>query len=422
MLKDILSAQKREKEKIVNRNYVERNLLADAERWRDSELIKIILGPRRAGKSVFAISLLRDLKYAYINFDDPSLVDVPIDLEGLLEGLHGVYGDFTYVLFDEIQNLPKWELYAGKLYREGYNLVLTGSNAKLLSQELSTHLTGRHIPIEILPFSFNEYLKSKGIFEGNNSNRLTNLSLLSQFARTGGYPEVVVKGEDPREYLSVLFDSILFKDVVQRHKVRYTGHVAKLANFLLNNVTAPYSFRRLATLLNFKSDMTLEKYIRYLEDSYAIFSLSAFSFKTGERIRSPKKTYLVDNGFISAKTIGFSPDNGRLLENMVFTELLKKQLKPNKDLFYFKTRNNYEVDFLVRTGSENTELIQVCYDMSDPDTLKREVRALTEAAGELGTHKLTILTWNEKSTLTKEKHTIEIKPVLEWLLSEEESN
>ena len=142
--------------------YVERTQEIRAQKWMSSDLIKVILGPRRAGKSVFALMLLKDQSFAYFNFDDESLPgEEKIDLDELLSELKQVYGDTKYIFFDEIQNLPNWELFVNRLHRSGYNLVLTGSNASLLSKELATHLTGRHIPIEILPFSFQEFLKAK---------------------------------------------------------------------------------------------------------------------------------------------------------------------------------------------------------------------------------------------------------------------
>jgi uncharacterized protein len=324
--------------------YIERIKTAEAQKWLDSDLIKVVLGPRRAGKSVFSLMLLKDRPFAYFNFDDESaLKQGKLDYDELIQELRAAYGETKTILFDEIQNLPKWELFVNRLHREGYNLVLTGSNARLLSQELSTALTGRHIPIELLPFNFKEYLRAKQ-YEFSTDKLLipeekgTFLSLLEQYLISGGYPEVTIKNLDPKGYLDVLFDSVLFKDVVKRHKVRFTGEIDSLGSYLINNASNLYSLRKLARILGFKSGVTLEKYISYLTEAYIIFSLHRYSYKAGEQLKSPKKVYAVDNGFITAKAVQHSPDAGKLLENLVFTEMIKQGKKPNRDMFYYMTR------------------------------------------------------------------------------------
>ena len=161
MLKATVSKQQQDKDRLLARPYVSRTKEQDAQKLISSDLIKVILGPRRAGKSVFALMLLKGKEFAYFNFDDESLPEEGVDLDELMTELKLAYGDTKYILFDEIQNLPKWELFVNRLHRAGYNLVLTGSNASLLSKELATHLTGRHIPIEILPFDFREVLRAK---------------------------------------------------------------------------------------------------------------------------------------------------------------------------------------------------------------------------------------------------------------------
>jgi predicted AAA+ superfamily ATPase len=161
-LKEIVSNQKLQKEQLLSLPYVNRTKMPFGKKWLDSTLIKVVLGPRRAGKSVYSLVLLKDRPFMYFNFDDEVLSSTGgIETNELMKELHAAYGPVKTILFDEIQNLPNWELFANRLHREGYNLVLTGSNAQLLSKELATHLTGRHMPIEILPFDFNEFLKAK---------------------------------------------------------------------------------------------------------------------------------------------------------------------------------------------------------------------------------------------------------------------
>lgn len=421
LLKTIVSKQKSEKEALLSLPYIERAKAEEGKKWVSSDLIKVVLGPRRAGKSVFSLMLLQDREFAYFNFDDPALVGEKLDLYELMDELRFVYGDTKYVLFDEIQNLPGWELFANRLHRQGYNLVLTGSNANLLSMELATHLTGRHFPIEILPFDFNEFLRAKNFvaapeLESLHNQRSELLKLMEEYLINGGFPEVVIKNQRPLGYLDVLFDAILFKDVVKRHRVRFSEQIDQLGSYLISNISSHYSARRLAHVLKFKSDVTLERYLRYLTEAYVLFSFSQYSAKAGIRLKSPKKVYVVDNGFISAKAVQHSPDRGKLMENLVFTEFVKRGVKPNRELFYYKTRNDREVDFMVKAGTEVTELIQVCYDLANFDVERRETKALFEASDELNVKKLTILTWDEKREVKKESRVIQLKPLWEWLL------
>jgi len=422
-LKDIVSGQKLQKEELLALAYIDRTKEPFAKKWLDSSLIKVVLGPRRAGKSIFSLVLLKDRPFMYFNFDDEVLSSVGgISTDELMKELHAAYGsDVKTILFDEIQNLPSWELFANRLHRGGYNLVLTGSNAQLLSKELATHLTGRHMPIEILPFDFNEFLRSKK-FQINQEyaslprQRGELLNLTENYLLNGGFPEVAVSNVDPKDYLDVLLDAVLFKDVVKRHRVKFSTQVSNLANHLINNFSSLYTIRKLMEALNLKSTTTIEKYINYLEEAYLVFSLLRYSPKSLERIKSPRKVYAVDNGFIIAKAVQHSPDKGKLMENLVFTELVKRGAKPNRELFYYKTRNDREVDFILKQGHVVIELIQVCYESINSDVEQRETRALFEASGELNVDTLTVLTWDEEREVKKDGKTIQFKPLWKWLL------
>ncbi len=422
MLKDIVSNQKLQKEQLLALSYIDRTKEPFAKKWLDSNLIKVVLGPRRAGKSVFSLMLLKDRPFMYFNFDDEVLSSAGgIATDELMKELHAAYGQVKTVLFDEIQNLPNWELFVNRLHREGYNLVLTGSNAHLLSKELATHLTGRHMPIEILPFDFNEFLRAKKFqidteYSALPQKRGELLNLMESYLQNGGFPEVVVSNLDPKDYLEVLFDALLFKDVVKRHKVKFSTQIGNLGAHLINNFANLYTVRKLLEILNLKSASTTEKYIKYLEEAYLVFSLLRYSPKSVQRIKSPRKVYAVDNGFISAKAIQHSPDKGKLMENLVFTELVRRGVKPNRDLFYYKTRNDREVDFIVKKGTEATELIQVCYEAVTSDVEQREVKALLEASDELKVKKMTVLTWDERREIKKDGSVIHLRPLWEWLL------
>lgn len=365
--------------------------------------------------------LLKDRPFMYFNFDDEVLGSAGgIQTDELMKELHAAYGPVKTIFFDEIQNLPNWELFANRLHREGYNLVLTGSNAQLLSKELATHLTGRHMPIEILPFDFNEFLRAKKFDVKQEYSNLPQkrgelLNLMDSYMINGGFPEVVVSNLDPRDYLGVLFDSLLFKDVVKRHKVKFSTQVSNLGSHLVNNFSNLYTIRKLQEALNLKSSTTTDKYVTYLEEAYLIFSLDRYSAKSIQRMKSPRKVYTVDNGFVSAKAIQHSPDRGKLMENLVFTELVKRGSNPNLELFYYKTRNDREIDFVVKKGIEVLELIQVCYDSISPDVEQRETKALFEAAGELKVNKLTVLTWDEEREVEKDGMKVQFVPLWQWL-------
>ena len=423
MLKNIILNQKLEKEESLALQYIERTKDSFGRKWLDSNLIKVVLGPRRAGKSVFSLMLLKDRPFMYFNFDDEILVRAGgISTDELMKELHAVYGKVRTILFDEIQNLPNWELFVNRLHREGYNLVLTGSNARLLSMELATALTGRHMPIELLPFDFKEFLRAKNFQIDQEYGSLPQkrgelLKLLDEYLTDGGFPEVVLGNLDTKDYIEVLFDSVLFKDVVKRHRVKFSVQIGILGSHLINNFASLYSLRKLQGALNLKSVATTEKYTKYLEEAYLIFSLLRYSPKSVQRIKSPRKVYVVDNGFVKAKAIQHSPDKGRLLENLVFTEFVKRGIKPNRELFYYKTQNGREVDFIIKKGVEIVELVQVCYETANQETEQREIKALVEAGGELGINNLTILTWDEKKEVKKDNLTINFVPVWERFLS-----
>lgn len=425
MLKATVSKQKDDKDRLLSLPYIQRTKEKDAEKWISSDLIKVILGPRRAGKSVFALMLLKGKDFAYFNFDDESLPDgengeEKIDLDELLSELKQAYGETKYILFDEIQNLPKWELFVNRLHRAGYNLVLTGSNASLLSKELATHLTGRHIPIEILPFDFKEILTAKQYeFSADKlllpEGKAKLMGYMNQYMTNGGYPEVVTKNVEPRGYLDVLFDAVLFKDVIKRHKIKYPKQIDGLGSYLINNVSSQYTARKLANVLGFKSDVTVAKYLGYLTQAYLVFSLEQHSTKAALRIQLPKKTYVVDNGLVTAKAVQHSPNSGKLMENLVFIELVKRGYQPNRELFYYKTRNDREIDFVLKNGYQVAELIQVSYEATNLDVEEREIKALVEAGDELDVKKLTVLTWNEKREMKRDGMTVQFVPLWEWL-------
>jgi len=417
MLKNLILQHKKEKELLLSKDYVLREKHSFAKTFLDTDLIKVITGPRRAGKSVFAILLLKDKNFAYLNFDDENLLNIE-NTDEIVKGIFEVYSEPEFILFDEIQNLKNWELFVNKLQRRGYNLILTGSNARLLSRELATALTGRHIPIEIFPFNFQEFLKTKNFTwkeEALPEEKGKILNYLDIYLKNGGFPEVAVKNLEAKTYLDTLFDAVLLKDVVKRYRVRFSQKIYDLALYLISNFSNEFSFTKLKNILDFRSVTTVQNYLRYLEEAYLVFSLDRFSFKKKEQIKTPKKVYLVDNGFILAKSFQFSENVGKLMENLVFSELLKRGYKPNETLFYYKTRNQKEIDFVLKEGRKIKSLIQVCY--STGLQTKREISALIEGAQELDCQDLNIITWDEEGEEKIKNQTIKFISLWKWLLN-----
>lgn len=419
MLKNTLLEQKARKEALLTETYVPRYQTAKLEKMLDNNLIKVILGPRRAGKSFFATHSFRPLEAAYVNFDDENLLKVE-NYDEIIQNALEVYGQTKYLLLDEIQNVPQWELLVNRLHRNGYNILVTGSNSKLLSKELATHLTGRHLPLELLPFSFKEFLAYKHFTENTKEVMTTEkkaelLRYVDFFMRNGGFPELVIHELTPQTYLTPFIESLLFKDVIKRYRLRKPDYVYNLETYLINNAAKEFTYERLANNLGITSWATVVKYMAYLEEAYLLVILSRYSHKAAQRLKSPKKVYMIDNGLITSTAVQLSKDNGKLMENLVFTELLKKGLRPNLELFYYKTRNNKEIDFVIKKGATVSELMQVAYDTSHSDVEEREIKALLEAQEELRAEKLTILTWDEKKQVTKGDNVINFVPLWEWL-------
>lgn len=421
MIKQTILQQKNEQSNLLKIPYIQRDNLDKVREQIDTPLIKVVTGPRRAGKSVFSLLLLKDKNFAYLNFDDENLVKAG-NYDEIVQAMFEVYPAPQYFLFDEIQNLPAWELFVNKLHRRNYNILLTGSNARLLSKELATTLTGRHLAYEILPFSFREFLEAKNVRFSKDDFTLPEikgrfLNAFEEYLKKGGYPEIVTKGLDVKTYLATLFDSILLKDIVKRYKVRFTSKLYDLATYLISNTASEFSFTKLKNVLGFASVSTVEKYIGYLEESYLFFVLNRFSFKVKEQIKAPRKIYLVDNGFIAAKAFQFSPDTGRLMENLAFVEFIRRGHVPNLDLFYYKTRNGREVDFVVRRENRIEDLVQVSHASADQKTREREIKALREASEELDCRNLTIITWDKEGEEKVKDKVIRFLPMWEWLLN-----
>ncbi len=397
-MKTTILNQRAERDELLSRPYQQRHTKYDADELLQNPLIKLITGPRRVGKSVFALLMLQGQNFAYLNFDDNRLLE-KWDEDLAMSALDDVYPDYDFMLLDEIQNLPDWDLWVSKLYRRGKNLIITGSNANMLSSEMATVLTGRYLQIEMLPFSLDETMRWKNISPDREEQSAQAIMLADDYMRNGGYPETIPARSITKSYLSTLFDSILLKDVAQRHKVRNTSDLYNLASYLLSNFCNPISANELAGELGMSSVATTKKFCDYLNEPYLFFYLPRFNNKLKLMNKAPKKIYVVDNGFVQSTAFNLSENLGRLLENQVFVELLRRGYIPGQTLFYYRTRNDKEIDFVTRKGAKVEQLIQVCYDMNSEKTRKREFDALVEAAEELHCDNLLIITNSQEEQI-----------------------
>ena len=384
----------------------------------NSHLIKLITGPRRVGKSTQALLMLRNRNFAYLNFDSQQLLDA-WDADLVMRMLDDVYPGYEYLLLDEVQNLDAWDLWVSELYRLGKNLVITGSNAKMLSSEMATALTGKYLKVEMLPFSLEEFFdwNKLDLSKLNHEQQADASALMDDYLRNGGYPEVVASRQLTRTYLDTLFDSIVWKDVAKRHSVRNVTDLNDLALYLVSNFCNPVSANELTEELGFSSVNTTKKFMDYLHEPYLFYYLPRYNNKLKLMKKAPRKVYVVDNGFVAAKAFSLSDNLGRLLENQVFVELLRQGYDTDKTMFYYRSRNDKEVDFVLRKGTHIEQLVQVCYDMSNAKTEKREVDSLIECAVELNCSHLVIVTNNEERCIEKDGYRIDVVPVAQWSIS-----
>ena len=414
-MKTIILNQRRERDELMSRPYLMRRSNQDTDLLLSSSLIKLITGPRRVGKSTQALLMLRDKNFAYLNFDNYSLLDA-WDANLVMRMLDDVYPGYEYILLDEVQNLDGWDLWVSELYRLGKNLVITGSNARMLSSEMATVLTGKYLQVEMLPFSLEEFFDwNKLDLHMLKPEDITNSFVLTDdYLRNGGYPEVVASRQLTRSYLDTLFDSIVWKDVAKRHNVRNVTDLNNLAMYLVSNFCNPVSANDLTTELGFSSVNTTRKYMDYLHEPYLFYYLSRYNNKLKLMKKAPRKVYVVDNGFVTSKAFSLSDNLGRLLENQVFIELVRRGYDVERTMFYYRSRNDKEVDFVLRKEAHIERLVQVCYDMSNPKTEKREVDSIVECAGELKCSNLVIVTDNDKRTIEKDGYKIDVVPITEF--------
>ena len=389
----------------------------------NSKLAQVVIGVRRSGKSTLCFNALRKagVHYAYANFDDERLEELETkDLDNVLQTLYKIYGKFDYLFLDEIQNIDGWPLFVNRLLRQRIHIIITGSNAKLLSTELATHLTGRHHKIELFPFSFKDWCSIKDV----EYTRLTtkNKGLLSkayeEYFRQGGFPELISGEENPKEYISTLIDNIISQDIKKRYKIRNIDALKRLAHHILNETPTLIVKETLQNIIGIKSERTLGNYLMYLNQTYLISTISKYSSRSRERARN-EKSYAIDVAFMDKRENAFSGENlGWRLETIVYLELLRRKAVTENDIYYYQGRSA-EADFVVCDGNKTLAVYHVSYDISNDKTRKREIKGCIAGAKATKCDNLFLITDHESEVIEEDGYTIQVVPIWEWLTREE---
>ncbi len=386
----------------------------------DSTMAQVVIGVRRCGKSTLCYNVLKwhSKEFAYANFDDERFEKmVASDLNDVLETLYKIYGDFKYLFLDEIQNVEGWHLFVNRLLRQRMHLLITGSNAKMLSGELATHLTGRHDQIELFPFSFAEYCDAKDVDVKSPTTKAEAFrrAAFDEYLKQGGFPELLVKKNKTR-YINNLVESILKRDIEQRYKIRYKAAFEQLAHHLLDIAPALTLEEDLAKMVGIKSHHTVRNYINYLEEAYLLLGLHRYSQKSRKRLMD-EKIYPVDVAFMDGRIDAFAGENlGWRLETLVYVELLRRNHPISKDVYYYKNDRGYEADFVVCRNNKVEEVYQVSYDISKNETRKREIRGLMVASKETKCDNLYLITDFHREEVMVDGKLVKIIPAYEWML------
>ncbi|MBI2044623.1 ATP-binding protein [Candidatus Pacearchaeota archaeon] len=361
----------------------------------------IITGVRRCGKSTLMNQLLKKQKKGYyLNLEDPRLGGFDFSDFNKVEAImKELYGEGGVYFFDEIQNVPGWERFIRYLVDRKEKVVLTGSNASILSKELGTKLTGRHLSVELFPFSFEEFLSLK--------KQEPSIKSFEEYLIKGGFPEYLKK-ENP-EVLHELLTDIVMKDIAARFGIKNTAILNKIVIYLISNVGKEFSYNSIKKMFEIKSVKSVIDYISFFENAYLVFTLPRFSYSYKQQQVNPKKVYSIDNGFSSNNSASFSKDQGKLLENLVFLSLRKRY----KNIFYFQEKN--ECDFVIKEKDKITKAVQVCFDLNE-DNKDREINGLLEALEKFNLKDGIILTYKQDDEFNIKNKKIKVLPVWKWLL------
>ncbi len=411
-LRRIVIKQKEEIEKLDGT--IKRDILNEILGWFKDNRVIVLTGIRRCGKSTILRQIMKQKEgYCYVNFEDERFLDFKAqDFEKLNEILIEIYNNPKIYFFDEIQNIEKFETFVRRVQDEGKKIVITGSNASLLSKEFGTRLTGRYKLFEIFPFSFSEYLKFKNVeiekdWNYKTQKRIEVKKAFNEYLELGGFPEYL-KTKD-REYLKDVFENILYKDVIARYSIKKQKIIKELISILATNISSTFTYNSIKTALNLGNSITVKEYISYLANSYLFFEVPKFDFSLRKSLNAPKKIYLIDTAFNQIAGFNFSPNTGKNLENIVFIELKRRK----KEVYYFAEKG--ECDFVVKDGAKVIQAIQVCYDFNK-ENKDREINGLLETLNKFKLREGHIVTFDQEGEFEQERTKIKVIPIWKWLL------
>lgn len=415
----LASALKDQFESFQNRDLgIEREMLDQLKTIISSPQITVITGLRRVGKSTLLAQIANRYLtngYYFINFEDERLSQFHVDdFDMLHETLISLFGEKKTFLLDEVQNVPEWERFVRRLHDEGYKFIVTGSNASLLSQELGNRLTGRSLRIELFPFSFREYLSFKHVTIPHlhvlTTKQKGNLrKVADEYILSGGIPDSLKYPE--LQIHKTLYDDVLYRDIATRYKLDNVKNLKELTFYLISNIATLLSFNKLKELLMLGSVNTVKSYIDYLENSWLFFTVNKYAYSVKEQQIAPKKIYSIDTGLVGSVGFSFSKNKGKLIENVVYLGLRRKQ----HDTYYYKTMKGYEVDFYV---PKEHVFIQVSQFIDSIEVREREIRALIAASQEQKEkHAYVLVTESEKKMVKMDQINVSIVPLYEWLLT-----
>lgn len=397
-MQTIVQNLRSERDFLLAQPYVTRVVEHQLTKQMSTDLITVITGPRRAGKSLLGIHALRkEQDFVYINFDTLDITEELQSYNFIVE-LSTYFKNNKILFLDEIQNVNKFELLVSQLQRNGYTVIMTGSNANLLSKELATHLTGRYTQVEVFPFSYFEAQKL-----------IPELSFM-EYLRLGGFPEQLkLKGAADR-YLETLFESIVLKDIVARYGVRNTYDLIKLSRYLITTPSQNSNYTRLKNKLDIGSVNTLIDFYSYLREAYLIYDMKHYSRKSSEIVKSDFKTYIIDTGMFTANANTFEQTVGYLFENSIFIELVRRGNRPNIDFFQLENADDTQVDFYIQ--KRKRILIQSCLSVRDNTTRAREFRGIQKTGVEYDEAYVIVLDASESKLSDS---TVRVVGIEDWL-------
>ncbi|OGF45805.1 MAG: hypothetical protein A2452_10685 [Candidatus Firestonebacteria bacterium RIFOXYC2_FULL_39_67] len=405
----------------------------------DTKKIITVTGPRRSGKTYLFYNKMKELAASgvprenmfYLNFDDPRVL--PFDgksIDIILEAYHDLYPENTkiicYSFFDEIQNISNWERGVRRLLDTGkFRIFLTGSSSEVFHESLSKEMRGRSINYDLLPFSFKEILRSKGIVIKKNisysKDRHSIKKELEIYSEFGGFPEAVLE-ENKALRLRILgeyWNTMFLKDMVERFSLRNEGAARELMRYLTTNISSVFSVTAFWKALKEAYPMTkrtLLKYVSALEKTGLFILNRKYSASLKEQMLSVRKCYLIDNGLRTAYGFRFSEDYGKVMENTVMIELKQRQLQnPLMEIYYWKEEK--EVDFVIKQGVKIIQLIQVCAETYNLETKKREIAPLLKAGKEFKCRNLLLITKEEEKEEKYSGQVIKYVPLWKWLIN-----